>query len=92
MKTCTHNEPAITVFGQGNSSNAFLHPYTVKANCKCPALHFWKLKKYSYEEDRVYQVYKCAKVIYFTIIQLENWVMKKTNKIFNNIPLRACDT
>ncbi|XP_033229939.1 U-scoloptoxin(11)-Sm7a-like [Belonocnema kinseyi] len=61
MKTCTDKEQAITVFGKGNSSNAFLHPYTVKANCKCPKFHFWKLQKYVYEGDKVRQVYKCSK-------------------------------
>ncbi|XP_015608338.1 uncharacterized protein LOC107274090 isoform X2 [Cephus cinctus] len=60
--TCTHKQLAVTVYGKGNSSNAYLVPHNVTVNCLCPKTHYWKLQKYSYEEnDNIIQVFRCVK-------------------------------
>lgn len=40
--------------------NTTVHSVTV--DCTCPKSHYWKLSEYSYIDNKLYQLFKCAKV------------------------------
>lgn len=62
LEICTHRQKAVIVYGESDLSNTYIIPYNATINCICPQTHYWKLQKYTYEEDGLIQVFKCVKV------------------------------
>jgi hypothetical protein len=50
------------VHGESDTSNDHVIPYNVTVNCACPQTHYWKLQKYTYEENSFVQVFRCVRV------------------------------
>lgn len=65
LDTCEHKQKAAIVHGESDASNNYIIPYNVTINCICPQTHYWKLKRYTYEEHGLVQVFKCAKVVWW---------------------------
>nr|XP_031843842.1 U-scoloptoxin(11)-Sm6a-like isoform X2 [Nomia melanderi] len=62
MDVCTHKDEAIQVHGKSDTSHSYLIPYNVTLHCTCPNSHYWRLQKYSYEDnDFITQTFKCVK-------------------------------
>ncbi|XP_076281662.1 U-scoloptoxin(11)-Sm7a-like isoform X2 [Lasioglossum baleicum] len=62
MDICTHKKDAVKVYGKSDRSNSYLIPYNVTFKCVCPKTHYWRLQKYTYEDDDlITQKFKCVK-------------------------------
>lgn len=62
LETCTRKQKAVVVYGKGDTGNNYVIPHNVTVKCVCPQTHYWKLQKYTYEEDDLVQVFRCVKV------------------------------
>ncbi|XP_076247398.1 uncharacterized protein LOC143187204 [Calliopsis andreniformis] len=62
MDVCTYKSEAIKVHGKSDTNNSYLIPYNVTLSCDCPESHYWRLQRYTYEENNlITQVFKCVK-------------------------------
>ncbi|XP_044598087.1 kappa-scoloptoxin(11)-Ssd1b-like [Cotesia glomerata] len=59
-QVCKPRQIAAVVRGVINDENTHMIPQNVTVNCICPSTHYWRLKKYEFDENRLYQAYKCS--------------------------------
>lgn len=73
---CKSHQIAATVNGIIDDEQINIIVESVKIDCSCPNSHYWKLSEYSYIDNKLYQVFKCAKVKLFFIIMLFDCINK----------------
>ncbi|XP_044013268.1 kappa-scoloptoxin(11)-Ss1a-like [Aphidius gifuensis] len=60
-KTCKSHQIAAIVNGIIDDEQTNIIVESVKIDCSCPKSHYWKISEYSYIDNKLYQVFKCAK-------------------------------
>ncbi|XP_057338629.1 U-scoloptoxin(11)-Ssd3a-like [Microplitis mediator] len=58
---CKPKQIAAVVRGFINDDNSHMIAHNVTVDCICPSTHYWRLKKYEYMDNQLYQSYKCSK-------------------------------
>jgi len=89
LETCAHRQEAVIVYGETDTSNSYVIPYNVTVNCACPQTHYWKLQKYTYEENGDFvQVFRCVRVGFSTFLSDKRMPREKVTKAFSISRLR----
>ncbi|XP_063981839.1 kappa-scoloptoxin(11)-Ssd1b-like [Diachasmimorpha longicaudata] len=58
---CKPRKTAAVVRGEVNENHQNLTAHRVRVNCYCPNTHFWHVQKYDYNDNIVYQHFRCSK-------------------------------